>query len=168
MVKNPPVRWRHGFNPWAGKIPWRRKWQPTSVFLPGKSHGQRSLVGYSPWSCKGVRYDWMTKQQTKKWVLTLNTFQRKFILLLDFFFFLLEKCWKYFFLFSDIYCLVAELYPFSTIRLLCLWDSPGKNTRMGCHFLLWGTFPTQGLNLCLLLGRQILYLWTLGKSLVWC
>ena len=34
------------FGPWGGKIPWRRKWQPTSVFLPGKSHGQRSLVGY--------------------------------------------------------------------------------------------------------------------------
>ena len=36
-------------NPWVGKIPWRRKWQPTPVFLPGKSHGQRSLAGYSPW-----------------------------------------------------------------------------------------------------------------------
>ena len=35
------------FNPWAGKIPWRRKWQPTPVFLPGKSHGQRTLAGYS-------------------------------------------------------------------------------------------------------------------------
>ena len=34
------------------KIPWRRKWQPTPVLLPGKSHGQRSLVGYSPWGCK--------------------------------------------------------------------------------------------------------------------
>ena len=34
---------RHGSNPWVGKIPWRRKWQPTPVFLPGKSHGQRSL-----------------------------------------------------------------------------------------------------------------------------
>ena len=33
-------------------MPWRRKWQPTPVFLPGKSHEQRSLVGYSPWSCK--------------------------------------------------------------------------------------------------------------------
>ena len=39
---------RFGFNPWVGKI-WRREWQPTAVFLPGKSHGQRSLVGYSPW-----------------------------------------------------------------------------------------------------------------------
>ena len=36
----------------VGKIPWRRKWQPTQVFLPGKFHGQRRLVGYSPWGCK--------------------------------------------------------------------------------------------------------------------
>jgi len=38
---------RHRFNPWFGKICWNRKWQPTPVFLPGKSHGQRCLVGYS-------------------------------------------------------------------------------------------------------------------------
>ena len=38
-----------GFNAWFGKIPWRRAWQPTLVFLPGESHGQRSLAGYSPW-----------------------------------------------------------------------------------------------------------------------
>ena len=37
------------FNPWVGKIPGRRKWEPTPVLLPGKSHGQRSLVGCSPW-----------------------------------------------------------------------------------------------------------------------
>ena len=41
------------FNPWVGKIPWRRVLQPTPVFLPGKSHGQRSLAGCSPWSHKG-------------------------------------------------------------------------------------------------------------------
>ena len=40
------------FNPWVEKIPWRRKWQPTPVFLPGEPHGWRSLVGYSPWGCK--------------------------------------------------------------------------------------------------------------------
>ena len=40
---------RRGFNPWDGKIPWRRAWQPTPVFLPGESHGQRSLAGCSPW-----------------------------------------------------------------------------------------------------------------------
>ena len=36
-----------GFDPWIGKVPWRRKWQPTLVFMPGESHGQGSLVGYS-------------------------------------------------------------------------------------------------------------------------
>ena len=40
------------FNSWVGKIPWRRKWQPTLLFLPEEFHGQRSLVGYSPWGCK--------------------------------------------------------------------------------------------------------------------
>ena len=43
---------RTGFDSWVGKIPWRRKWQPTPVFLPGESHGQRSLVGYSQWGHK--------------------------------------------------------------------------------------------------------------------
>ena len=43
---------RRGFNAWVGKIPWQSKWQPTPVFLPGESHGQRSLVSYSPWGCK--------------------------------------------------------------------------------------------------------------------
>ena len=45
-------RGKHGLDPWVGKTPWRRKWQPILVFLPGESHGQRSLVGYSPWGCK--------------------------------------------------------------------------------------------------------------------
>ena len=40
------------FDLWFGKIPWRRKWQPTPVFLPGEFHGQRGLVGYSPWGHK--------------------------------------------------------------------------------------------------------------------
>ena len=43
---------RHRFDPWIGKIPWRRKWQSNSEFLPGKFHRQRSLVSYSPWGCK--------------------------------------------------------------------------------------------------------------------
>ena len=40
------------FDPWVRKIPWRREWLPTLGFLPGESHEQRSLVGYSPWGCK--------------------------------------------------------------------------------------------------------------------
>ena len=43
-----------GLDPWVGKIPWRRAWQHTSVFLPGESHGQRSLAGYSPWVLQRV------------------------------------------------------------------------------------------------------------------
>ena len=52
---------RYGFNPGVRKITWRRKWQPTPVFLPGKSHGQRSLVGYSPWGHKRIGCDLATK-----------------------------------------------------------------------------------------------------------
>ena len=58
VVKNPPTYQcrgcrRYGFSPWVG-MAWyaRRAWQPTPVFLPGESYGQRSLVGYSPWGCK--------------------------------------------------------------------------------------------------------------------
>ena len=50
MVENLPANARHKrcrFNPWVRKIPWRRAWQPTQVFLPGESHGKKSLVGYS-------------------------------------------------------------------------------------------------------------------------
>ena len=62
MVKNLPANagdMRLGFDPWVGKIPWRREWQPTPGFLPGESHGQRSLVGYSPWGHK----EWDTTVQ---------------------------------------------------------------------------------------------------------
>ena len=48
---------RCGFDPWVGKISWRRKQQPTLVFLPGESHGWRSLVGYSPWGC-WIGHNW--------------------------------------------------------------------------------------------------------------
>ena len=56
VVKNLPANAkrpkRHSFDPWVRKIPWRRAWQPIPMFLPGDSHGQRSLVGYSTWGCK--------------------------------------------------------------------------------------------------------------------
>ena len=57
---------RHGFDPWAGKSPWRGKRQPTPVFLPGKSHEQRNLAGPGgPWGCKRVGYGLATKQQQR-------------------------------------------------------------------------------------------------------
>ena len=58
---------RPGFDPWVGKIPWRKKWQPTPVFLPGESHGQRNLVGYSPWGRKELDMTWMTESTLSQW-----------------------------------------------------------------------------------------------------
>ena len=53
VIKNPTaMQEMQEMHPWIRKIPWRRAWQPTSVFLPGESHGQRSLAGYSPWGHK--------------------------------------------------------------------------------------------------------------------
>ena len=51
-VMNPPAMQETRFKPWVRKMPWRRKWQPTPAFLPGKPHGQRSLAGCSLWGCK--------------------------------------------------------------------------------------------------------------------
>ena len=56
---------RPGFDPRVRKIPWRRKWQPTPVFLPGESHGQRSLAGSSPWG-RRVGQDCVTKHSASK------------------------------------------------------------------------------------------------------
>ena len=72
MVENLPAnagdsRDACGFDPWVGKIPWRRKWQPTPVFLPEESHGQKSLVVYSPWGCKETRLsDWVHMRREKE------------------------------------------------------------------------------------------------------
>ena len=68
--------WRSRFDTWVGKIPWRRAWQPTPVFLPGESHGQRSLVGHSPWGRKEsntteplrTRASFLTKRTNVCWL----------------------------------------------------------------------------------------------------
>ena len=57
---------RCGFNPWVRKVPWRRAWQPTPVFLPERSHGQRCLMGYSPWGRKEL--------ETTEWLCTHTIF----------------------------------------------------------------------------------------------
>ena len=62
-VKNLPACRRRGFDPWVRKVPWRGKWQPTPLFLLGKSNGQRSRGGYSSWGHKRLGHDWATKQQ---------------------------------------------------------------------------------------------------------
>ena len=61
--KEPACQCKRGrFHPWVWKIPWRREWQPTPIFLPGESHGQRNLAGYSSWGCR-VRHNLVIKQQ---------------------------------------------------------------------------------------------------------
>ena len=64
---------RPGFNSWVRKIPWRRAWQCTPVFLPGESHGQRSLVGYGPWGRKELDTNdrLSTAQHTSFYVICL-------------------------------------------------------------------------------------------------
>ena len=64
---------RPWFDPWVGKIPWRRKWQSTPVLLPGKSDGQRSLVGYSPWGRKESQL-----KQLSTYICFLSPLKQKF------------------------------------------------------------------------------------------
>ena len=87
------------FDPWVTKITWRRKWWPTPVFLPGKPHGQRSLVGHSPLGKKRVGHDLETKQQQQK----ENKAKRGVIV-----FYILSEMY---------YCLVAKL----CLTLLSPW-----------------------------------------------
>ena len=65
VIKNPPLNagaaHDHRFNPQVGKSSWSRKWQLTPVFFPGRSHGQRSMAGYSPRGCK----EWDTTEATQ-------------------------------------------------------------------------------------------------------
>ena len=69
QVKNPPANagdTGDSFEPWIRKIPWKRKWQPAPVFLPGKSHGQQTLVGYSPWGRKELDMTTVTEHTKEK------------------------------------------------------------------------------------------------------
>ena len=66
---------KHEFDSWVGKILWRRKWQRTPVFLPRKSHGQRNLVGYSPWGCKESDTTEWLHSLTHSWTATLDISQ---------------------------------------------------------------------------------------------
>ena len=64
---------RHGFRPWVGKIPWKRAWQPTPVFLSGESHGRKSLAGYSPWCHKeSDTTEWLQATVGLPWWLRIH------------------------------------------------------------------------------------------------
>ena len=100
---------RHRFNAWIRKIPWRRKWQPTPVSLPEKSHGQRSLVGYSPWGHKQLDMtEWLSMQRT---TLTQNR--------------VMEQCRQFPMFGSEHSCSIYSNVPFYFYFLksyiYCLW-----------------------------------------------
>ena len=115
-VKNLPATWETWVDPWVGKIPWRRKWKPTPVFLPGKPHGQRSLASYSAWGCKRVRHDFAPEPQQQHMQCVLGSLQ-----------------------------LIGTPRTGAHQALLSM-EFSRKNTGMGCHFLLQRIFLTQGSN----------------------
>ena len=128
MVKNLPAMRRLGFDAWVRKRPWRREWQPTTVFLPEESHGQRSLAGYSPRGRKG-----------------LDTTER-----LHFHYWLCSNYPE-----SESHSVVSvSLWPHG---LYSPRNSPGQNTGEDSSSLLQEFFPTQGSNPSLLCCRWILH-----------
>ena len=76
-VENLPECRRPRFYPWVGRIPWRRGWQPTPVFLPGESHGQKRLVGYHPWGHKESN----TTEQLRLFIFSVNTLKQDLVVI---------------------------------------------------------------------------------------
>ena len=135
--------------------PWRRKWQPTPVFLPGESHGQRSLAGYSPY--RGHKSQtWLsdyTTTTTKKTFDKSRCFHSSWLcirgmkgrVVINYLNQLKLPCG----------CVLSYVWLFrfhglKLTRFLYPWDFPGKNTGEGCHFFLQQIFLTKGSNPCLL------------------
>ena len=112
-----------GSIPGSGKIPWRRNWQPTPVFLSGKSHGQRSLTGYNPWGHKRIRQNLVAKQQQ---CLVAQSCPILCVCVCVCVLFII-----YLFILHPMDCSL----PSSSVHS----DSPGKNTGVGCHSLLQGS-----------------------------
>ena len=95
----------------VGKIPWRREWQLTPIFLPGKVHGHRSLACYSPWSCKRVRHNWRRHLACNTVTIPSNSLP-----------WLFPRLW----VFSHLYALITDLcYTFEGPQQLslCVWSS---------------------------------------------
>ena len=103
----------------VGKIPWRRKWQATPVFLPGESHGQKTLAGYSPWGRRTLGHDLGTKQQQRKAKIAILTWELEMLMFLT-------------------------ILEYSTWDFLCFFFSPPKKKFRtgldGFHLRVWHIF----------------------------
>ena len=141
------------FDSWVKKIPWGRKWQPTPIFLPEKSHGQRSLEGYSPWGLKEsdtseqLNHNSRAREMGKAVRKHCNTVLQRPSTVPGMFLFLeglrvgvcgpLRSPWVTLAAKSLQSCpTLCDPHRWQPIRLPHPWDSPGKNTGVGCHFLL--------------------------------
>ena len=129
------------FDTWVGKIPWNRKWQPTAGFLPGKFHGKRSLVGYSPMGLQRVRHDWATEHAHSVYQTKLGRAQKGVFFLLYLYIFIY---WFIYVFFSSHRALLSRkghwhfspilIYPSDTLTPLADWTS---------DFLSWLSGPGQ-------------------------
>ena len=117
----------HGFDPLVGKVSWRRKWQPTPIFLPGKFHGERSLASCSPWGRKG-------SDTTEHVPIHAHCLRKQ-----------LESE-------SETRSVMSD-----SLQLYSPWNFSSQNIGVGSFSLLQGIFPAQGLNPGLPYCRQILY-----------
>ena len=109
---------RPRFDPRVGKIPWRRQWQPIPVFSPGKSHGQRGLVGYSSRGCKRVGLHWQLNSDSWWW--------SSFHCIISHFYIFFEKIFIQVLLIFQLNCLLLlSLYILDTRSLseLCFANS---------------------------------------------
>ena len=164
---------RPGFNPWVRRIPWRRKLQPTPVFLPGESHVQRSMVGYSSW---GHKESDSTEQPVLLSYSIISSYKIMAIIscliqyiLAAYLFNTLEFvstnpilliCPSPLFLTFGNHRFIFQYVSLSDYiaRLFAQWHSTpcgpmdcslsdssvhGKNTKVGCHLVLQGIFLTQ-------------------------
>ena len=157
-----PCQWkRRGFHYWVGKIPWRRKWQPIPVFLPGKSHGQRNLVDYSSWGRKVSDTIYNHQQQLIVYVCEYASLFLYVYVQLHVFILHIKTSIKSGNIWLLNYFMTRKegrkgsrsvvpdsLWPHGLLptRLLCRWDFPGKSTGVGCHFLLQGNLLDQGIE----------------------
>jgi len=125
---------RPGFNPWVGKIPWRRQWLPTPVFSPGESLGQRSLEGYSPWGRKEL--DMIEQLTLSHWHLSSCLKMENF-----FFFYIGEQSYLVLIFIFKIYLFLIEGYLLYNIMLVSAIHQ--HDSVIGIHTSLpsWTSLP---------------------------
>ena len=138
-----------GSHSWLGKTLWRRKWQPTPTFSPGKSHEQRSLVGCRP---RGHEASHTAARTRSLFLYPAPSCHSKS----------LHGIPSYYSSVCAQSCLTLRPRGRELSRLFGPWDFPGKSTGVSCHFLLQGIFPIQRLNSCLL---PLLH-WQVGSLLI--